>query len=64
MDRFPLEKMHFFGQEGILSPCEMNLLNQPKEVIDKWIEVAVKLCEREELLSYSEHVMYIGQKMN
>jgi S-adenosylmethionine-dependent methyltransferase len=64
MDSFPLKKMHLFGQEGILAPCETNILNQPKEVIDKWIEVAEKLCEREELLSYSEHVMYIGQKIN
>ncbi len=61
--KFPLEKMHLFGQESILSPCETNILNQPQEVIDKWIEVAEQLCERDELLSYSEHVMYIGQKI-
>ncbi len=63
MDKFHLEKKHLFGQEGILSPCEVNILNQPQEVIDKWIEVAEQLCERDELLSYSEHAMYIGQKI-
>lgn len=62
MANFPLEKKHLFGQESILAPCETNLLNQPQEVQDKWIETAVRLCEREELLSYSEHAMYIGQK--
>lgn len=62
--KFPLKKKHLFGQESILSPCEMNILNQPKEVVDKWIEVAETLCERDELLSYSEHAMYIGQKIN
>ena len=62
MEKFPLEKKHFFGQESILAPCETNILNQSQEVIDKWIEVAEKLCERDELLSYSEHAMYIGQK--
>lgn len=64
MANFSLKKMHLFGQESILSPCEPTLLHQPQEVMEKWIEVAQKLCEREELLSYSEHVMYIGQKIN
>lgn len=63
MNKFNLEKKHLFGQEGIIAPCERNILNQPQEVIDKWIEVAEQLCERDELLSYSEHAMYIGQKI-
>ena len=62
MAKFPLNKIHLFGQEGILSPCEPNILNQPQGVIDKWVEVAEKLCERDEFLSFSEHVMYIGEK--
>ena len=63
MDRFHLEKKHLFGQEGILAPCEINILNQPREVIDKWLEISEQLCERDELLSYSEHAMYIGQRL-
>lgn len=63
MNKFHLEKKHLFGQESILSPCEEIMLNQPHEVIDKWIEVAEQLCEKDELLSYSEHAMYIGQKI-
>ena len=63
MARFPLKKLHLLGQEGILSPCEENLLAQPPEVVDRWVELAVQLCEREELLSYSEHVLYIGEKL-
>lgn len=63
MNKFHLEKKHLFGQEGILAPCEENLLNQPQEVIEKWIDIAEQLCERDEFLSYSEHAMYIGQKI-
>jgi 2-polyprenyl-3-methyl-5-hydroxy-6-metoxy-1,4-benzoquinol methylase len=63
MDRFPLEKLHFFGQESILSPCEENIKSQPREVMDKWLELAEKVCERRDLLSYSEHLMYIGRKI-
>ena len=63
MDKFNLDKKHLFGQESILAPCELNILNQPPEIINKWVEIAEELCEREELLSYSEHAMYIGQKI-
>ncbi len=63
MEKFNLEKKHIFGQESILAPCEVNIFNQPQEVIDKWVEVAKQLCERDEFLSYSEHAMYIGQKI-
>jgi hypothetical protein len=62
MENFPLLKLHLFGQESILAPCEPTLVKQPEEVIDKWIQIAIELCERDDLLSYSEHVMYIGQK--
>lgn len=62
MAKFPLEKLHYFGQEGITSPCEKNLMDQPDEIADAWIDMAVKLCEREDLLSWSEHLMYVGRK--
>ena len=62
MAKFPLEKLHFFGQESILAPCEENIKAQPQEIIDKWLDLAEKVCEREDLLSYSEHLMYIGRK--
>jgi len=62
MARFPLEKLHFFGQESILAPCEENIKAQSQEVIQKWLDLAEKVSEREDLLSYSEHLMYIGMK--
>jgi S-adenosylmethionine-dependent methyltransferase len=62
MARFPLEKLHFFGQESILGPCEESIKAQSQEVIDKWLDLAERVCEREDLLSFSEHLMYIGRK--
>jgi len=63
MSRFPLEKLHFFGQEGITSPCEGNILSQPKEIVDLWLDLCEKIWEREDLLSWSEHLMYVGRKV-
>ncbi len=63
MAQFPLEKLHLFGQESITSPCEGNIMSQPKEIVDAWMYFVEQLCEREELLSWSEHLMYVGRKI-
>jgi len=62
MAQFPLEKLHLFGQEGVLSPCEDNIMAQPKEIVDLWLDFCEKIWEREEFLSWSEHLMYVGRK--
>ncbi|MEG0767354.1 MAG: class I SAM-dependent methyltransferase [Clostridia bacterium] len=63
MARFPLEKLHLFGQEGILSPCEAHIASQGPEVMDAWLDLSEAIGEREELLSWSEHLMYVGRKL-
>ena len=63
MSQFQLEKLHLFGQEGISAPCEGNIMSQPPDVVAAWMDMCEKLCEREELLSWSEHLMYVGRKM-
>ncbi|MGF7144547.1 2-polyprenyl-3-methyl-5-hydroxy-6-metoxy-1,4-benzoquinol methylase [Anaerotaenia torta] len=63
MEKFPVEKLHFIGQESISSPCEGNIMSQSKEVIDLWMDLCERVCEREDLLSWSEHLMYIGRKV-
>ncbi|MCL2776231.1 MAG: methyltransferase domain-containing protein [Oscillospiraceae bacterium] len=63
MAQFPLEKLHLFGQESITSPCENNIMSQPKEIIKLWLDLCEKLWEREDLLSWSEHLMYVGRKI-
>jgi len=62
MAQFPLEKLHLFGQEAITSPCENNIMAQPKEIVDLWLDLCEKIWEREDLLSWSEHLMYVGRK--
>jgi SAM-dependent methyltransferase len=62
MSRFPLEKLHLLGQEGITSPAELRILACDEAVIQSWLDVSLQLCEREEFFSYSEHLMYIGRR--
>lgn len=63
MSRFPLELMHLFGQEGFLAPNEPELLRREPEELDCWIDLAKRYLEVPELLSFSEHAMYIGRKL-
>jgi len=63
MGKFPLKKMHLFGQEGVTSPCEDNIKNQGQAILDLWLDFSEAVWEREEFLSYSEHLMYVGRKV-
>ena len=62
MEALGLETLHLVGAEGILNPYKHNLAGQAPEVIDRWIELALKICERPDLLGCAEHLLYIGRK--
>ncbi|MHB1484126.1 MAG: class I SAM-dependent methyltransferase [Saccharofermentanales bacterium] len=62
MNKFSIQKLHLIGQESITSPCEDRIITQSNEILDKWTEIAIRTCEREEFLAFSEHLMYIGVK--
>lgn len=63
MKQFPLEKLHLFGQEGILALNENQVKDFPREEYDLWIETAKRLLDLPEFLPFSEHAMYIGRKL-
>jgi len=62
MAQFPLEKNHFLGLEGMLAPFESMTSTADEAVVNAWIDVATKVCEHEDLISWAEHFMYIGTK--
>jgi len=62
MNRFPLEKLHLFGQESVLAPNVYTFMKQPQDIKEAMLDLAEKLCEKEEYLSWSEHLMYVGRK--
>jgi S-adenosylmethionine-dependent methyltransferase len=60
--QFDLEKLHLLNCESFLYLREAELLGQSPEVVTAWLDLAEQVCEREELLSLAEHLMYIGRK--
>jgi len=61
-NQFNLEKLHLLNCEGFLYLREPELLRERPEVITAWLDLAEQVCEREDLLSMAEHIMYIGRK--
>ena len=64
MEQFGLEKLHLFGQEGVLAPNDHTFMEQPPEVKEALLDISEKLFEKEEYLSWAEHLMYIGRKLD
>jgi S-adenosylmethionine-dependent methyltransferase len=62
MSRFALEKLHLISSESFLAPFELMLHDQPKAVNEAWIQLGIEVCEREDLLSYAQHLLYVGKK--
>lgn len=63
MKQFTLEKLHLFGQESFLAPNKLDIVAREQLEINCWIELAKRYIELPELLSWSEHAMYIGRKL-
>ena len=61
-NQFNLEKLHLLNCESFLYLREPELLKNSPEVINAWLDIAEQVCEREDLLSLAEHIMYIGKK--
>ena len=63
MGQFPLEKLHLFGQEGVISPCEDKIMGHSQETTDAWLDFSEKVWEQGDLLSWAEHIMYVGRSL-
>ena len=61
-NHFNLKKLHLINSESFLYLREPELLKHQPEVINAWLDLAEQVCEREDLPSFAEHIMYIGKK--
>jgi 2-polyprenyl-3-methyl-5-hydroxy-6-metoxy-1,4-benzoquinol methylase len=62
-DQFNLKKLHLLNCESFLYLREAELLKESSEVVSAWLHLAEQVCEREDILSFAEHLMYIGKKI-
>lgn len=59
LNKCNLEKITFFGQEGITASNEQALKNLPETIRNYWLELSINLCEKVKYLSHSSHLMAI-----
>lgn len=55
------KQLHIANSEGMCSPREPEIAMSP-EVLKRWIEFSLKVCERPELMGMAEHLLYVGKK--
>jgi SAM-dependent methyltransferase len=61
---FGLKQLTLFGQEGFLGShlTAIEALEEPHRSL--WIDYAYRMCEMEDYLNMSAHIMYVGEKIN
>ncbi len=59
-ERLGFETITVFGQEGITATRQKDLEAADQKVRDYYIEISLKLCEKQKYFAYSSHIMYIG----
>lgn len=50
---------HLIGCEGVCSPRERDIAANP-QLLARWMQLSLALCERAEALCMAEHMLYIG----
>lgn len=62
MEQFSLLSMHLIGSEGVTAPFWNQMMAAQEDVRRRWLDFSLRVCEREDLLAFSEHLLYIGRK--
>jgi len=65
MDLFPLEKLHFFNQEGVIGAngnpdAPMNRVSP--ELLERWLDFSEKLLDMPQYYALANHLMYVGRR--
>lgn len=62
MERNGFETLHRVSCEGLCATREKDISQLPPDLISRWVELSLKLCEQDEFLGFAQHVLYIGSK--
>lgn len=63
MEKFPIEKLHMVASDGMTNHFRENIDQADDELFDAWLEYHLYTCEREDLIGYSNHGLYVGKKI-
>ncbi len=63
MKEFNVTFLHNVATDGIANLISQKINNLKEEEFNVWIKYHLSVCEREELLGYSAHLLYICRKI-
>lgn len=62
MDAASLKKVHHFAADGLSELLRKNINTFDKNQFDTWLRFHMSVCEKPELLGFSNHIVYVTQK--
>ncbi len=62
MHNFPVEKLHMVAADGVTNHFREVIEAAEEELFEAWLRYHDYTCEREDLIGFSNHVLYIGRK--
>ncbi len=62
MEMFQIEKLHMVASDGVTYHYREEITNATDELFEAWVKYHLHTCEREDLIGYSNHTLYVGRK--
>lgn len=62
MNSFPIVKLHMVASDGMTNHFRESIDNADDELFAAWLQYHFYTCEREDLIGFSNHGLYVGRK--
>ena len=59
---YNINKLHTVATDGIASNMQEHINKLTEEEYEIWIKYHLSICEREDVMGYSNHILYICEK--
>lgn len=63
LDDFPITKLHLLATDGMANHFGDCIDKSEDELFNAWLQYHFHTCEREDLIGFSNHVLYVGKKI-
>lgn len=62
LNAYPVEHLHTVATDGVAPLFEKEFSEMSDEEFNEWLKYHFVVCERDDLIGFSSHVLYIGKK--
>lgn len=62
-EEFPIRKLHMLASDGMTNHFRAKIDEAEEAVFQAWLQYHFHTCEREDLIGFSNHGLYVGRKI-